>query len=363
MSTNHPPSLFEGLVKNAIDFFNHAFDEQLIENNPKYSLLSFVSGVELILKARLIQEHWSLILIDPAKADYDKFIKGDFKSISIPAAIERINKILNEHIRHDYFGEINFIQSHRNKLVHFYEPAYLNKEDPKHKKKVEKVVSEQFRTWYRLSLILNDEWKDIFKSFNDNFDMLNNKLKKNRKYLREKFNELSSELETLQADGHIIAKCPVPLCGFDSLVVKDVLNGEASFTKGECIVCDFIGWVVVLFCKACQSSIIHTNDEELMNCTCGSEIDIDDEINTAFEYDFIDIGDEHSDQSVLCSHCESKFIVEIDEKYLCLKCLEEFYYLEHCEHCNQCYAIDSYDALEGSWLSGCENCDGRGFDD
>lgn len=363
MEDNHAQSLFDGLVKNAIDFFNQAFDEEQIENKPKYSLLSFVSGVELILKARLLHEHWSLILVDPAKADYEKFNKGDFKSINISVAIERINKILNENIRHDYFGEIDFIQNHRNKLVHFYEPAYLNKKDSQYRKKVEKVVSEQFRTWYRLSLILDDEWKDIFKSYRDNFDTLDKKLKRNRKFLNEKFKEISSKLQTLNDNGYTIAKCPVPFCEFDSLVIKDILNGKASYTKGECIVCDFMGWVVVFFCKDCPNSIIHTNDEELINCKCGSEIDIDDEISTTFENDFLDIGDEHSDESIFCSYCESEFIVEVEEKYLCLKCLEEFCYLKSCEFCNQYYVINDHHALEGSWLSGCKSCPGKGFDD
>jgi hypothetical protein len=363
MEDSHTHSLFDGLVKNAIDFFNQAFDEKLIENKPKYSLLSFVSGVELILKARLMHEHWSLILVDPAKADYEKFNKGDFKSINISVAIERINKILNENIRHDYFGEINFIQNHRNKLVHFYEPAYLNKEDSEHRKKVEKVVSEQFRTWYRLSLILKKEWKVIFKSFRENFYILNDELKKNRKFLNEKFKELSTELKELQDNGHFIAKCPVSFCEFDSLIVKDTLKGEAFYAKGECLVCDFKGWVVSFYCKDCQRSIIHANAEDFINCKCGSDINIDDEISVNFKNNFLDINDEHSDENILCSYCESEFIVEIKEKYLCLKCLEEFSYLDHCEACNQYYVIDDYHALEGSWLSGCEMCPGKKFDD
>ncbi|MBN1293095.1 MAG: hypothetical protein JXB48_14745, partial [Candidatus Latescibacteria bacterium] len=52
------------LIENAFDFFERSLDE--FEDNPKYSVIHFYAAVELFLKARLMAEHWSLVVLrDP----------------------------------------------------------------------------------------------------------------------------------------------------------------------------------------------------------------------------------------------------------------------------------------------------------
>ncbi len=53
-------NLRNGLVENAFSFINKALDE--FPSEPKFSLIHFATGVELFLKARLMAEHWSLIV-------------------------------------------------------------------------------------------------------------------------------------------------------------------------------------------------------------------------------------------------------------------------------------------------------------
>tara|TARA_B100000965_G_scaffold361709_1_gene343253 strand:+ start:503 stop:721 length:219 start_codon:yes stop_codon:yes gene_type:complete len=52
--------LFDSLVKNAIDFLDSSLDD--LEKRPKNSIVDFYTSIELFLKARLMDEHWTLIL-------------------------------------------------------------------------------------------------------------------------------------------------------------------------------------------------------------------------------------------------------------------------------------------------------------
>jgi hypothetical protein len=56
-------TIFDSIVKNAIDFMKHSVKE--IEKEPKYAVIHFCSSVELFFKARLMCEHWSLIFAKP----------------------------------------------------------------------------------------------------------------------------------------------------------------------------------------------------------------------------------------------------------------------------------------------------------
>jgi hypothetical protein len=85
---------FDALVENAFDFLREAIAE--FRDKPKYSIIHFCAAVELILKARLLREHWTLVLRQPEKADLVKFKTGDFLSISVKEAVLRLDNILRE---------------------------------------------------------------------------------------------------------------------------------------------------------------------------------------------------------------------------------------------------------------------------
>ena len=54
---------FDSLVQNAIDFARRSVSE--IRRSPKYSMIHFCAALELFLKARLLREHWSLVVTRP----------------------------------------------------------------------------------------------------------------------------------------------------------------------------------------------------------------------------------------------------------------------------------------------------------
>jgi hypothetical protein len=92
-------ALFKSLVENGFDFLKKSVAD--IKKSPKYSVINFCSAVEIFLKARLIREHWSLILAKPEFADVIKFKGGDFVSVSMEEAIRRLNNICSEKLSHE----------------------------------------------------------------------------------------------------------------------------------------------------------------------------------------------------------------------------------------------------------------------
>jgi hypothetical protein len=59
--------IFEMLIRNALDFLEKSIDE--FDKHPKFSLLHFCIGFELLLKTRLAYEHWALIVRDLDKVN------------------------------------------------------------------------------------------------------------------------------------------------------------------------------------------------------------------------------------------------------------------------------------------------------
>lgn len=82
----------------------------------KQMILNLANCLELLVKYRLTEEHWSLIFSDINKAKYDDFISGNFISIDLKSGIKRLQNICN--IKHD-FTESEQIYKYRNSLMHY----------------------------------------------------------------------------------------------------------------------------------------------------------------------------------------------------------------------------------------------------
>jgi hypothetical protein len=68
--------VFDSLARNAFDFLEREIVE--FDQASKYSVIHLYAAVEMLLKARLMREHWSLIVSKPEQANLAKFMAGDF---------------------------------------------------------------------------------------------------------------------------------------------------------------------------------------------------------------------------------------------------------------------------------------------
>ena len=91
--------IFDSLARNAFDFLERGIGE--FDKAPKYSVIHFCAAVEMLLKARLMKEHWSLIVSKPEQANLAKFMAGDFASVTMDEARARIESPI--YVVDDYF--------------------------------------------------------------------------------------------------------------------------------------------------------------------------------------------------------------------------------------------------------------------
>lgn len=129
---NEKVEAFNLLTKNAFDFLETGITE--FDDNTKYSIVHFSTAIEMFLKARLMHHDWKLIFSNKKKVDWKKLKEGNFHSVTIEEAKERIKAAepKNELIDDAY---INFssLSNHRNKIIHFYHHELESSQEMKEK--------------------------------------------------------------------------------------------------------------------------------------------------------------------------------------------------------------------------------------
>lgn len=171
---------FEPIVKNMFEYINKSLD---ILDEPQYSIIYFYTALELLFKARLLREHWTLVINDfkNSKSSFEQFKKGDFNSVYLDDAATRIRNLFKD-LPDKYENNFKGIKEERNKLVHF-PITDLAKE----KKKLLQVL---YKAWYYMLFLLQKQWKDIFISFEEDIKLIDRKIKENNEFLKEKSNIL-----------------------------------------------------------------------------------------------------------------------------------------------------------------------------
>lgn len=94
-------------------------NDEEIKRLIKYSLLHLSSGIELILKYRLLSENWAYVYSDINKADYKKYQLGDFQSADSKTIIDRLTNLCKFEISKDDKKELENLRKKRNRMEHF----------------------------------------------------------------------------------------------------------------------------------------------------------------------------------------------------------------------------------------------------
>ena len=115
------PHLKMNLIENAFDYLlsaeKYANDRSV--GSRKYGILHLVNGIELLLKARLQKEHWSILFSDIDRASADKFNTGDFVSVDFGTAINRLEEICGVKIDANDREKLGQLRILRNRIQHF----------------------------------------------------------------------------------------------------------------------------------------------------------------------------------------------------------------------------------------------------
>jgi len=216
----------ERLVENAFDFLDRALWD--FNTAPKHSVINFHAAIELFLKARLLAEHWSLVISERQDADLKKFLAGDFQSVTLDEAADRLDKVVQSPLTKIELDQFKNLARHRNRMVHFFHDAVTDDatEDLK-----QAIAIEQLRAWYLLNRLLADRWGEIFAKWKGRLADVTSKLKRHRQYLQITFELLQPEIQRQIAQGRTIEECLS--CEFLAAEVTQVVG---ALKKCDCLV-------------------------------------------------------------------------------------------------------------------------------
>jgi hypothetical protein len=85
----------------------------------KYGVLHLAAAIEVLLKLRLVKEHWSLVFEQLSTATLAKYEGGDFKSVNSAEALRRLRDIALLPVTRLDELQIENIVKKRNRLQHF----------------------------------------------------------------------------------------------------------------------------------------------------------------------------------------------------------------------------------------------------
>jgi len=331
------------VVENAFDFFEKSLAE--FDKEPKYSVIHFHAAIELIMKARLLWEHWTLIITRPETANLKSFRSGDFQSVSINDAKARLESIVQDGLRQEEHSCFRRLSDHRNRMIHFHHPGNTG-----NKSELEKIVVEQSLAWYYVSRIF-ERWSEQFQGYKKEIDKIDKAMHKHRRYLKAKFGALADDIKQAKDRGIKFRACPA--CGFKSYGEE---AGNAPILDYECLVCKARESGLMVACPECseQNKLI---GEPWHKCNkCSHEFDNND-VHTFLTKDFVYDQDE-PDRSAHCEQCGGyEMVVPVNGIWICSQCFT-IYDSEEVGDCDWC-GSHSTGNLENSYWRGCIGCEGK----
>ncbi len=342
--------MLKRLVENGFDFLRKAVDD--LENHPKFSIIHFHAAVELFLKARLMAEHWSLVISQRQEPDWDKFISGNFQSISLDGAAERLEKVARSGLTKQELQSFREITHHRNKAVHFFHEAHSEQANKEQRRA---IVKQQLTAWYFLHQLLTKRWGPVFSKWADEVSEINKKLQELHIFLQVTYEQLKPEIEKRKARGELFQNCPS--CGFESQQHEDV---KKVVYEAECLVCGLFEKILKIECPSCASEVMFVNEGFGQCDNCNEEFEPDDLAGELIDSNAVHVAAKEGDDTWSlgnCSDCDgyNTVVRTKDDTYVCTSC---FLTLDHLQLCGWCNEPNTGD-MSYSFASGCNHCDGR----
>ncbi|MCX4411253.1 hypothetical protein OG840_59715 [Streptomyces sp. NBC_01764] len=110
-------------IRNGVDYLLSAVDHLGFDRTDprgiKYAVLHLHAAAEVLLKTRLVREHWSLVFDDPGQATERAFRSGGFKSCTLTQAVVRLRNIAGITITAKEDEALGDLGRDRNALQHY----------------------------------------------------------------------------------------------------------------------------------------------------------------------------------------------------------------------------------------------------
>lgn len=337
--------MLDSLVENALDFLERSLAD--FDEKPKYSVIHFYAAVELFFKARLLAEHWSLVVAKRQDPDLKKFESGDFQSVTLDEAAEKLDKVLQSPLTQAELSQFRNLGKHRNRMVHFFHDA-ATEQAQDHLK--QQIAKEQLKAWYYLNRLLVERWDAVFGKWRDDLVAVTAALRQHHEYLQVVYDDVKSEIDEKIAQGASIECCP--LCGFMSTEATDIVG---DFKRRHCLVCQFDEDCVSVDCPGCGHPVVFYGDGFARCEHCDTRLrprDLAKILSPAgYPIDFNGRFPAH------CVDCDSTdTVIEYEDQLFCTSCFQ-VYETHEAAHCNWCGALNVGDMSDSHW-QGCVTCEG-----
>jgi len=203
------------LLENGLDFVISALDPIIKpenENHLKYSILHLSAGVELILKERLRQEHWSFLFENINNANESNLNSGDFQSVNFEVTLQRLANICDVKFNDKEKRYLKELKKRRNKIEHF----AFKEINVAIKSLASKVLS------IILSFITKSfDEKSLTENSKKQIEILRKKIKGFTEFTSLRIAQIKTKLESVEKEYEII-KCP--MCYQKTFVLSDDFN-------------------------------------------------------------------------------------------------------------------------------------------
>lgn len=329
------------LLKNGLNFLNRA-REELEAGEVMFSIVSFWTAVEILLKVPLVHEHWTLVC-SGKKLERRKYLEGDFQSVTYDDACARLGDVLEKPLSKATMAIFDKVRRHRNRVVHFYHNAASGDE-------LRQIQAEQAEAWFALNRLLRDDWAPIVGKWLSYVLGRNETamLRGNSFYAEARFRHppVQDALKKFRLAGVTVSQCPV--CNQMSMAHTLPAPGM-RFILYDCVVCHAKEPIAEICCPRCNAPHqIKPGDIGFECGRCGL---------TSSRYDILrtppETGPRYPDPSG-CHECVSwNSVCEYGDKFLCTDCLSVHDKLETCERCN----TTSSWVPNNSKKAGCDFCE------
>ena len=351
MDESNQQELFDGLAQNALGFLERSVKG--MESQPQYAIIDFCTAFELVLKARLMQEHWTLVCSKPSTAKLDKFLKGDFHSVTTQQAIERLGNIVKEKLDQDSIDCITSLVEHRNRLVHFWDADFAEPNEST----LAQFAGELCKGWYYLERLLCYRWELVFDKHSCEIDRVSKCMRELSGYLDHVYSVKEEGIRKDLSRGVKYLSCPA--CGYFSV---GVAFQHPPLALGECLVCGFTVRLLAVKCPDCHKTTLISDPVTEGCASCRREYGVEylvgrfgTDTTGMSPRDLRDFGGEQEAYCHSCEYFDQPSVVRWDDSWLCLSCLEVHDHIGPCDYCDTIQTGD----LSDSGFSGCMFCEGR----
>ena len=275
----------------------------------EYAILNLSAGVDLVLKEKLKQEHWSLIFENVNKANSKDLQSGDFISVYFETILNRIEHVCGIIFPENEIQSLRTLRYKRNKIEHFHFQD--------NKGAIVSITSKV------LSVIIsfikyNISEDTISQNSLISLNTIRQKLPEFENFVKLRMSQIKSDIENVEGKQKII-KCP--RCLQETVKLADPI---------ECFFCGYID-DPKSFGENYAIMFIKRNLPFLKD---------DVQISLTLER---------------CFNCGASTLLEVYSEYICFSCHEIWHESSEVTRCPSCLRVCSVDEFdEGVEL--CNDC-------